>query len=414
MKYQFECCDCGAVFNEPFLYLCPVCSAHNTPGTPPAGVLKTVYPYSEIRRGRQASHLFDELLLQKFLPLLPIRQVESLGLLRVGNTPLYEVHALAGARKDIRVLVKDDAQNPTFSFKDRASVLVSAWAKEQGIDTIVAASTGNAGSSLAGICAAQGQQAVILAPASAPPAKLLQMVMYGARTILVDGNYDAAFDLSIRITERLGWFNRNTAFNPFTIEGKKTVAYELYRQTCGHLPDYIFVPVGDGVILSGVYKGFEDLLMLGIIHAVPVIVAVQSIDSDNLVRNYQSPEFVMKPATTLADSISVDVPRNFNMAVGFLAKYQGITLTVSDAQIIAAAGTLARCAGIFTEPAGAAAVAGFLKLLDSGFFAPNASVAILATGSGLKDVRTPLNHITLPKPVGTDVDLLIQHLTKNL
>lgn len=394
--------------------MCPVCSVHNTPGIPPAGVLKTVYPYSEISHGKRSPQLFDELWLQKFLPLLPIRQIESLGNLRIGNTPLYEVPALAGIHQGIRVLVKDDGQNPTFSFKDRASVLVSAWAKEQGIDTIVAASTGNAGSSLAGICAAQGQQAVILAPASAPPAKLLQMVMYGARTILVDGNYDTAFDLSIRITEELGWFNRNTAFNPFTIEGKKTVAYELYRQTCGNLPDYIIVPVGDGVILSGVYKGFEDLFLLGIIQRLPVIVAVQSDHSDNLVRNYLSGDFVVKPATTLADSISVDVPRNFNMAVRFLEKYQGVAITVSDQQIVEAAGRLARCSGVFTEPAGAAAVAGFLNLLMSDFFSANATVAILATGSGLKDVRTPLNHITLPRPVEPDAGLLVQHLKKNL
>jgi threonine synthase len=127
----------------------------------------------------------------------------------------------------------------------------------------VAASTGNAGSSLAGICAAQGQKAIIMVPETAPIAKLTQIMMYGAIIVPVKGSYDDAFDLSVAATQEFGWYNRNTAFNPLTIEGKKTVAFELFEQLGFKVPDRIFVSVGDGVIISGVYKGFEDLLKSG-------------------------------------------------------------------------------------------------------------------------------------------------------
>ncbi|PKP23582.1 MAG: threonine synthase [Bacteroidetes bacterium HGW-Bacteroidetes-22] len=412
MKYHFRCSDCGTEYHEPFLYLCPNCSFLNRDDRPPAGVLLTVYPYEKIAGKLSGQRLFDELRLQHFLPLLPINSEESLGVLRVGNTPLYEAGHLAELPQSARVLVKDDSQNPTFSFKDRASQLVSAWAKEHDIHTIVTASTGNAGSSLAGICASQRQRAVVFAPATAPPAKLLQMVMYGATTILVNGNYDAAFELSLKATTHFGWFNRNTAYNPFTIEGKKIVAFELFQQTRGELPDYIFVPVGDGVILSGLYKGFEDLLKLGIISHIPIVVAVQSEQSDNLVRNLDADEFLIRPATTIADSISVDVPRNFRMAAGFLKRYDGEHMTVSDESIAIAAEKLARTTGIFTEPAGAAAVAGLLKWIDEGRLKTDETALILATGSGLKDIRTPLKHVLMPKPITPDLDSLIHYLNK--
>ncbi|HPV57510.1 MAG TPA: pyridoxal-phosphate dependent enzyme, partial [Tenuifilaceae bacterium] len=268
-KFIYQCCDCGKQYeSSPELYLCPTCSAANNPTTPPKGVFKTVYDYKSINP--------KTLTASNYIDLLPLKFIDSLPPLRVGKTPLYSFTSIDGEKLPFNLLLKDDSQNPTFSFKDRASVVVSAYAKEKGIDTIVAASTGNAGSSLAGICASQGQKAIIMVPKAAPLAKLTQIVMYGAKIVPVDGTYDNAFDLSIEATKEFGWYNRNTAFNPLTIEGKKTVSFELFDQLNGKTPDTVFVPVGDGVIISGVYKGFEDLLMLGLIDKMPTIVAVQS------------------------------------------------------------------------------------------------------------------------------------------
>jgi len=405
-KYHYRCIHCGAEYaaDKP-LYLCPVCSSGNQPGKPPKGVLKTIYDYTAIRNSPN-KHLFRELEKDQFLPLLPIQDLSSLPKLKVGNTPLYHFRELAGEKLGFDLFLKDDSQNPTFSFKDRASAIVSAWAKEHGIDSIIAASTGNAGSSLAGICAAQGQKSVIFVPAAAPLAKLTQIVMYGAQIVPVAGTYDDAFSLSVKATELFGFYNRNTAFNPLTIEGKKTVSFEIFSQLGEQIPDRIFIPTGDGVILSGVYKGFEDLLQLGIIEKMPVIVAVQAEGSKNLVSNLHADDFLSTPSSTIADSISVDVPANFYMSADYLWQYVGETMTVSDKEILDASVQLARSTGLFAEPAAAAAFAGMMKYREAGMMEAGSRNVVLLTGSGLKDLKSMQARIQLPRPVSPDIESL--------
>ncbi len=398
-NFIYKCTDCGKEYSaDGVKYLCPECEKKNTNDKPPKGVLKVIYDYDTTSKD------FDFLKKNNFLDLLPLEKAENLPELKVGNTPLYKYEIFDGKKLPFNLYLKDDSQNPTFSFKDRASYIVSAYAKENGINTIVAASTGNAGSSLAGICASQGQKAIIMVPEAAPAAKLTQIVMYGASIIPVKGNYDDAFDLSIAATGKYGWYNRNTAFNPLTIEGKKTVSFELFGQLNQSVPDRIFVPVGDGVIISGVYKGFEDLLMLGIIEKMPVVVAVQSEGSDNLTRNIDKDDFEMKPSNTIADSISVDIPRNFYMAKQFIEKYKGEYLTVSDEEIIKASAKLSRNTGIFAEPAAATAFAGILSYFEKGKIKENSNNVVLLTGSGLKDLKSVQPVISIHDAVEPDVE----------
>ena len=413
-KFFYECIDCGRTYDSSeIIYLCKECSIHNNSITPPKGVLKTIYNYKEISN-HLSGDLFSLLEKNKFLDLLPLNSVKSLPYLKVGNTPLYNVLSL-NLDEDpfgFELFLKDDSQNPTFSFKDRASAIVSAFAKEHKTDTIVAASTGNAGSSLAGICAAQKQKAIIFVPAAAPKAKLTQIIMYGAQIVPVDGTYDAAFDLSIEATKKYGWYNRNTAFNPLTIEGKKTVSYELYSQLGQSIPDRIFVPVGDGVIISGVYKGFEDLLNLGIIDKIPTIVALQAIGSSNIINNINKNNFVSTPSKTLADSISVDIPRNYWMAKKYIKDFNGETILVSDEEILAAAKVLSSRTGIFAEPAASAAFAGFLSYYWDGRFEKGSKNVVLLTGSGLKDLNAVQKIIDIPAPVKPDIDSVDKFLAK--
>jgi len=413
-KFYFECTDCGAVYKpEEVTYLCPACEKKNIPAGPPYGVLKTIFFYEQIRE-KYKEHLFRNLQANHFIDLLPIHHLKSMPVLKVGNTPLYHYGVEDEGTMAIHLYLKDDSQNPTFSFKDRASALISAYAAENKLDTIITASTGNAGSSLAGICASQGQKAVILVPATAPKAKLTQIVMYGARVIPVDGNYDLAYDLSIKASKKFGWYNRNTAYNPLTIEGKKTVAYELYSQMKHSLPDRIFVPVGDGVIISGVYKGFEDLLRVGVIDKMPVIVAVQALGSSNVVNNIDNEVFVAMRSNTLADSISVDVPRNFRMAKKFILQYEGEKLSVSDEEIIAASALLSSKTGIFAEPAAATAYAGFLQYLWNGLLEPDSRNVVLLTGSGLKDLDAVQPVMDIPKAVKPDIESVEKFLKASL
>ncbi|MBN2893773.1 MAG: threonine synthase [Bacteroidales bacterium] len=380
MKFNYHCTNCGRIHEtDEVIYLCPVCAEKNKENEPPKGVLKVVYEYDRISKD------FEKLEKEGFISLLPIEDIYSLPNLNVGNTPLYE-YAFNRYGDEITLFIKDDSQNPTYSFKDRASALVSAFAQEKKIDTIVTASTGNAGSSLAGICAAQQQKAIIYVPKSAPLAKLTQIKMYGAELVEVDGNYDMAFDLSIKASKENGWYNRNTAYNPLTIEGKKTVSFEIYSQLEGELPDRIFVPVGDGVIISGVYKGFEDLLKIGIIEKMPIIVAVQAVGSNNLISNINTDKFVIKPSSTIADSISVDIPRNYYMARDFINQYKGEILEVSDDDILNASKALSEATGLFAEPAAAAAFAGFMTYFDEDLLEHGSRNLVLSTGSGLKDL----------------------------
>jgi threonine synthase len=385
------------------MYLCPECEKQNTQDQPPKGVLNVVYDFEKIRRKHPE---FKSLEKQQWLDLLPISAIESMPPLQIGNTPLYKITSLEGKKPAFQLLLKDDARQPTFSFKDRASALVSAFAKEHKITTIIAASTGNAGSSLAGICASQQQKAIIVVPAKAPLAKLTQILMYGATIIPVDGNYDQAFELSIKASKEFGWYNRNTAYNPLTIEGKKTAAFEVFSQMNGQLPNHIFVPTGDGVILAGLYKGFEDLFNSGYTDRIPVLVAVQAEGSSNLINNLDKHIFTAQKSRTIADSISVDVPRNFYLARHYLKKWKGESVSVTDEEIIAASSKLASNTGVFAEPAAAAAFAGFLAYWEKGMLEAESSVLVLLTGSGLKDLNAVAPLLQIPKAISPTIENL--------
>lgn len=405
-KFIYRCINCNRDYDPVSVrYLCPVCEKDNKHGFPPKGVLKVVYDYNSLKHQFISFQYLKE---RHFADILPILEIKSMPGLRIGDTPLYVCSGVGKRPEMHRLLLKDDAQNPSFSFKDRASALVSAHARENGFSTIIAASTGNAGSSIAAICANQGQKAIVVVPEAAPIAKLTQIVMYGAKIVPVKGTYDDAFDLSIEASQAFGWYNRNTAYNPITIEGKKKVSFELFEQMGYQIPDRIFVPTGDGVIISGVYKGFEDLLLLGFIEKMPVVVAVQAEGSDNLVHNLGKNDFEIKKSNTIADSISVDVPRNFYMAKQFIQKYHGEGMTVTDEEIIMASCKLAKETGIFTEPASAAAYAAYCRMAMEDRISEGSTVVVLLTGSGLKDLKAVSSLITIPESIKKDLKKLMR------
>ena len=383
MKFKYICSECGRRFDiDPLLPVCPDCSRKQVPDQPLAGVL-------EVELHPEAGQALDT------AALLPVEK-RHFPPIPVGNTPMWEPQALRREFDMPQLYIKDDGANPTSSLKDRASFLVSAFAAKHGIGEIVVASTGNAGSSMAGVGAAAGQQVTLFLPKTAPAAKLVQALQYGATVHRVDGPYDLAYDLSLAYSKKCGGMSRNTAYNPMTIEGKKTVSIELFQQL-KKAPDAVFVSAGDGCITSGVYKGFRDLKQLGFIDTVPTVFAVQAETSDALHRAFLTGRFENKPTHTVADSICVDVPRNGIHALAQLKKYGGRVITVSDQQILAAQARLARTTGLFTEPAGAAAFAGFVKVRAE--LPGDATVVILATGNGLKDSSAAARGVQVPERV---------------
>ena len=194
--------------------------------------------------------------------------------------------------------------------------------------------------------------------------------------------------------------NRNTAYHPLTIEGKKTVGLEIFQQNDWKAPDAIFVPVGDGVILGGVYKAFYDLKAAGLITKMPRLVCVQAETSAAIHHYIQTGKYQnAERPVTVADSISVSIPSNAHMARNAVLATDGFSVTVSDDEIIQAQQVLARKAGVFGEPAAAASVAGLKKARDKGLLDPKAQVVVLGTGHGLKDIDAALKNVRMPAAV---------------
>ena len=336
----------------------------------------------------------------RYLPLLPVDDpgYPNSVLRAVGWTPLLKAERLGTDLGLAELWLKDDGRNPTASFKDRASALVVVRAREVGAETVITASTGNAGAALAGMAAAAGLPAVILAPRTAPPAKVAQLLIFGARVILVEGSYDEAFDLTLEAAQAFGWYCRNTGYNPFTAEGKKTAAFEICEQlTPGRskglwaTPDAVFVSVGDGNILSGLHKGFTDLFELGWIERIPRLYGVQSSGSAAVANAFRSGSSSIQPvkATTLADSIAVDLPRDGIRALRAARETGGAVFTVEDSAILEAIRTLGQAA-VFAEPAAAASYAGVARGVEEGLIGSTDQVVAVITGSGLKDVSAAL------------------------
>lgn len=338
--------------------------------------------------------------LWRYTPLLAVPDpgFEKTPLHHVGLTPVYQPESLRRRLGLKSLYIKDESCNPSASFKDRASAIVISRAIEANIDTIIAASTGNAGAALACMAASAGKRAIILAPRSAPPAKIAQLLTFGAEVILVDGSYDDAFDLSIAASNEFGWYNRNTGYNPYTVEGKKTAGLEIWEQILRFLPAdsdlNVFIPVGDGNILSGVAKGFVDLLALGWIKKLPRLIGVQAGGSAAIYNAFIQKNDHIEPvhADTVADSISVDLPRDGLRALKRVRESNGFFITVTDRHILAAIPELGS-AGMFVEPAAAAAYAGMVKALKTFKIDPATPVLVLATGSGLKDVKAAMQSV---------------------
>jgi threonine synthase len=226
------------------------------------------------------------------------------------------------------------------------------------------------------------------------------MLLYGARVIPIKGTYDDAFRLSLEYTARRGGLNRNTAYHPLTIEGKKSVGLEILQQNKFKTPDVILVPTGDGVIISGVFKAFYDARAAGLINKLPRLVCVQAetsaaihnyITSGNY-RNADRPQ-------TIADSISVSIPANAHMARAAVRESGGFSVTVTDEEILDGQRLLAAKAGVFAEPAAAATVAALKKLRKSRLLGRKEQIVLLITGNGLKDVDAALKNVPLPASV---------------
>lgn len=400
---SLQCVKCGRKYTaEEVEYCCPQCG--------PEGTLDVLYDYSYIKTvfTRESLQECKEYSLWRYMDILPVEKRPEALSIQVGWTPLYKACRI---EKDLglqHVYIKDDGRNPTASFKDRASAIGVAKAIELGKKIMCAASTGNAASSLSGFAACAGIPSYIFVPAAAPAAKVTQLLIYGAKVILVDGTYDEAFEICLKAADEFGWYNRSCAINPYLVEGKKTVAFELMEQLNWEVPDWIVMSIGDGCCISGAWKGFVEMFHLGLIHKLPKLLGVQAAGSNPVNRAFRQDKdhFDYVKPETLADSISVGIPRNGLKALRALKESHGDVVDVKDAEILEAMKQMARFSGVFGEPAGVAGFAGLKKAASEGRIKPEEKVVLVVTGSGLKDIKSAMSTVEEPITIKPDIEEL--------
>lgn len=362
-----KCISCKKEFTpKKGLYTCPDCGMLR-------GTLEIIYDYESIHLEKNFNKRAG---LFQFKDLLPVASHTILDTY-IGGTPLIKLDAFGF--KDL--LIKYDGLSFSGSYKDRASIIAINHAIENDYDTIFCASTGNAASSLALLNAHTHLKTKIFVPNRIPIGKLAQLVAAGADIYKVEASYDQVFDASLDIGLKKGWYSRHSAINPYLLEGKKTGAFEIVVQNDYKAPDYVFVGVGDGTVISSLLKGFHEFHHLGMIHKMPCVVGVQAEGASTLYKAFHEDRLLVEEADTIADSIAVGNPRDIVKACVYLKMYKGQMMTVTDDEIRKAITLLASHTGVFSEPAGAVTLAGALKMKAKG------SVCLVITGNGLKDIQ---------------------------
>jgi len=387
-------------------FVCPSCG----------GNLEITYDYAAIRKDFVPG--FD------YAPFLPVSKLEAPFPLKVGGTRLIAAPRLGELMGLRNLYLKDETTNPSASTKDRASAVALRRAMDIGAKTIAVASTGNAGSSLACLAAALDMRAIVFVPESAPVAKLTQALAFGATVLAVRGSYDEAFDLCLKASDEFGWFNRSTGYNPFTREGKKTCAFEIWEDLGRKVPDRIVVASGDGNLLSGMWKGWSDLHAVGLIDRLPRIDCVQSDKSAAICNTVQrlrdqgdsEPDWSSVAvdevhATTVADSISVDRPRDGLAAVKAVIQSGGEAVTIPDEEILAAIPDIARATGVFAEPAAAAPWAAVKQMTQQNKINSDELIVCLVSGSGLKDIASAAASVDKPLTVDPSIASVRKEIT---
>lgn len=400
---KLKCVRCGREYQATeILYTCKDCGID--------GILDVILDYEPMKKQMTKEYFKhnNDLSLWRYLPAIPIDDPKGIQPLQVGWTPLYEMKRVSQETGLKSLFIKDDSRNPTASLKDRASAVGVAKAIELGREVVCAASTGNAASSLSGFAASAGIETYIFVPETAPEAKVTQLLIYGSHVFLVRGTYDEAVELCFKAADKFGWYNRSCAINPYLVEGKKTVAYEICEQLGWKAPDVAVVAVGDGCTIAGVWKGFKECYILGLIDKLPRIVGVQAANSNPVTRAFhrKTYEFDYQRPQTIADSISVGIPRNGIKALNAVNDSKGWMVDVTDQEILEAMKLLAQRTGVFGEPAGVTSFAGILKMKEQGTLSGNESVVSIVSGSGLKDIKSAAmaaGKATLVNPVIEEV-----------
>ena len=388
------------------------------------GRLDIVYRYDEVSK-----HLTREALskrpfnMWRYMELLPVPSSEYVVSLGEGGTPLIKAERLGEKLGLKNLYLKDETRNPTGSFKDRAMSVSISMAKYFGYKKAVIASSGNAAASLAAYGAKAGIEVYALVPHFAAIGKISQLLMYGAKVVKI--KWLEAEDPTVKMMrvlyEKYGFYPSPSfgVFNPYQVEGPKTISMEIVEQLGWRVPDQVFVPTGAASLLTGVYKGFIDFNKLGFIEGYPRLVAVQPEGNHPLVRAWREradPFNIRpweKPPETIATGLEDTYPWDGDMGLRALYETRGYGVVVSDEEIVKAMKLLASLEGVFAEPSGAAGVAGLIRALEDGLVDRDEVVVVLVTGHGLKDVDVVIKITREPPVVSPSEEELIKALREH-
>jgi threonine synthase len=324
----------------------------------------------------------------RYIEMLPVFDPSHIVSLGEGMTPILPLNNLAGKYGYKELVLKDESLNPTGSFKARGISMAVSKAKELGIDKCIIPTAGNAGGALAAYCAKAGMQCTVVMPRHTPSVFKRECLLYGAQLVLVDGLIN---DCAIKVEElksKEEYFDVSTLKEPYRLEGKKTMGYEIAEQLNWELPDYILYPAGGGTGLIGIWKALKEMLKLGwITGPLPKMIAVQSLNCNPLIRSLQDPadwKQHFSPQPTIANGLAVPYPFGLTMMQQVLKESGGTVFAVSEEEIVAGVQELAREEGILAAPEGAAVWKALIQLRQLQFIAEDSSILMLNTGSGYK------------------------------
>jgi threonine synthase len=343
-------------------------------------------------------------ILEKYRPFLPVTEQTPALTLYEGETPLYHAARLS-QELGVQLYLKFEGANPTGSFKDRGMVLAIAKAKEEGSQAVMCASTGNTSASAAAYAAKLGLDCYVVVPHQhIALGKLSQAVMYGAKVLAMEGNFDQALELVREITDEYPITLVNS-INPYRIEGQKTAAFEVCDQL-GQAPDILAIPVGNAGNITAYWKGFNEYAQARRIQHLPNMWGFEAEGSAAIVRGVpiEDPE-------TIATAIRIGNPASWQTAVAAATESKGLIGSVTDEEILDAYRMIARMEGVFCEPASAASVAGVIKQHRQDCLPAGSTVVCVLTGNGLKDPTTALESLDVkPEVIPCSKEAILQHV----
>ena len=380
---SLTCKECKAVYPLEAKYVCERCFGPLEVAYAAAGEVDT----EELRRRIQAGPHS----LWRYRDFLPLTEAPPRDTLPAGWTPLLRADRLAEKLGLGEVWIKNDAANPTHSFKDRVVAVALARAKELGYQTIACASTGNLANAVAAHAAAAGLDSYVLIPSNLEEQKILATGVYGTHLVAVRGNYDDVNRLCTEIAGEHEWAFVNINMRPYYSEGSKTIAYEIAEQLGWAIPDRIVAPIASGSLFTKVAKGFEEWIELGLVNGtVPVMNGAQALGCSPVATAFAEGTDICRPVKpdTIAKSLAIGNPADGPYAVELARRTGGAVDSVTDDEIRAGIKLLAETTGIFTETAGGVTTAVLKKLAERGDIDPSERVVAVITGEGLKTLDT--------------------------